>query len=151
MKKIILISIMTISLMGMSLFSADYKDAVPVLKVMTTSLEEFILSMEKAEDAKGIVSALDNYSKAVVEFAPDVRKMMKKYPELKDETTHPELLKPFTKKMEDLAKKLMKLFGKMAKYGDDPEVKEANKRWQKAMSSLKEKEKKEEETKEKEE
>lgn len=148
MKRSILIIVLTVFFLSTTIYSGSYKDATPVLKEMVESLEMFIVNMEKAEDAKGIVLALDNYSKAVLKFAPALKKMMKKYPELKDETTHPEELKPFTKKMEELTKKMMKLYGKLAKYVKDPDVKEANKRWEKAMSSLDDKEEKEEETEE---
>lgn len=136
MRKISVFIILSMFILNFSLIGAKYDDAVPVIKKMTRSLETFLLNLEKADNAKAIAATLDNYSKDVLEFAPDVKAMMKKYPELKDEKNHPERLKPYTKKFEDLTKKLMKIYGKLGKYMDDPAVKEASKRWQKAMSSL---------------
>ena len=147
MKKISLFIVLGIFILNFSVSGAKYDDAVPIIKKMIASLEAFISNMEKGKDAKAIATALDNYSKAVQEFAPDVRKMMKDYPELKDEKNHPEELRPYTKKFEDLTKKMMGLFVKVRKYINDPIVKEANKNFMKAMSTLEDKQEEEEDIK----
>ena len=136
MKKIVFLVILAVFIFNFSLSGAKYDDAVPIMKKMIGSLEAFISNIEKGENAKAIASALDTYSKDVLAFAPKVKEMMKQYPELKDEKNHPEELKPYTKKFEDLTKKLMKIYGKLGKYMSDPLVIEANKRWMKAMASL---------------
>lgn len=125
--------------------SGKYDDVKPIIKQMADSLETFIASLEKVENADGVVNALDEYAKATVKIAPKVRKIMEKYPELKDETVRPEELKPLLDKMDELAKKLAGVYGKLGQYANDPKVKAAIKRWQKAMALLEGEEEEEEE------
>jgi hypothetical protein len=72
----------------------------------------------------------------IKKLAPKIREIMKKYPELKDEKTHPEELKPLLKKMEELGKKLFGVMGKIQQFRSDPKVKEANNRFMEAMAAM---------------
>ena len=120
----------------LSIHAAKYDDAVPVMKKMIASIESFTVNINKAADGKEIAAAMDQYAKEIKSYAADVVQLMKKYPELKDDKNHPESLKPFTKKFEELSKKLMQLYGKLGKYMDDPDVKAANERMMKAMAAM---------------
>ena len=117
-----------------------YSDAKPIIEEMAVSLEKFVLGLEKASDANAVAAALDAYSDVIVKLAPKAKAVMEKYPELKEETMHPEELKPLLTRMDDLAKRLAGLFGKIGQYSEDPKVKAALERWEKTMAMLDEEE-----------
>ena len=146
MRKLVIFILLVTVGSGLSIYSAGkYVHLKPIIKDMVDSLEIFILGMEKAENADAVAAALDKYSEATLKIAPKVKEMMKKYPELKNETNRPKELKPLMDKSDELAKKLIGLFGKISKYAKNPKVKAANERWQKAMASLDDEETKKEE------
>jgi hypothetical protein len=113
-----------------------YAEVKSFIEKMTVSLEKFITDMEKAENAGAVVSALDAYTNVMKELAPKAKELLKKYPELKDEKTHPEELKPLLKKMDELGKKMFGVLGKIQQFADDPQVKEANKRFMDTMAAM---------------
>ena len=137
MKKYLVLSVIVLFVFSGTLgFAKDYKDAEPVLKEMLLSLEKFVGGLEKAETSPAIAAALTEYTKAMNGFAPRLKKIMKKYPELGDEKTHPETLKPITLKMEEITKKLFKVFGKITANVSDPEVKAALDEMNKASAKM---------------
>jgi len=137
MKKWVVWILFVAGCFGLMVHGSDkYSKVKPIIKEMADTLEKFIVDLEKAENAGAVAEALDVYSKATVEIAPKVKKMMEKYPELKDETMRPKELKPLLDKMDELAKKLMGVYEKIGKYASDPKVKAATKRWEKAMALL---------------
>ena len=84
-----------------------------------------------------VAAAFDYHTKAMTTLAPKMKEILKKYPELEDEKTHPEELKPLLTKMDELAKRLTGLMmGKFGQYAKDPKVLEAMKRWQKASNAM---------------
>ena len=123
-------------LMGTTMFANDYKDAIPVINMMQTSIEKFIGGLEKADSAQTIAAAVNEYTKDVKTFAPLFRVILKKYPELEDEKNHPEALKPQLLKVVETTKKLMVLYGKIGKHMSDPEVKKALDELTKASAAL---------------
>ncbi len=122
----------------------SYDDAEPIIKELVLSLETFIKVLEKADTAPEIAVALKGYSKSMNEVAPKFAKIIKKYPELGDEKTHPESLKPLIVKMEDMSKKLIKLFSKINAHMSDPGVKAAFEEMNKASAKMDPKEEAEE-------
>ena len=135
--RIVVVCFWVWTLAGLGLYGGGkYSDAKPVIEEMAVSFEKFIVGLEKAADADSVAAALDSYSNVVVKLAPKVKTVMKKYPELKDETTHPEELKPLLRKMDDLTKRMAGLFGKIGQYSEDPKVKAALERWEKTMGLL---------------
>lgn len=127
----------------------SYEDAEPVIKELVISLEKFIGGLEKAGSAAEIAGALNLYSKRMNEVAPKFAKIIKKYPELGDENTHPETLKPLIAKMENMTKKLIKLFSKINAHMSDPQVKAAFEEMNKASAKMDPKSDEEEEGEEK--
>ncbi len=135
-RKIFVLLIALSFVFGSTMFAKDYKDAEPVLKEMLFSLEKFVGGLEKAETSPAIAAALTEYTKAINGFALRLKKIMKKYPELRDEKTHPETLKPLTLKMEEITKKLFKVFSKITANVSDPEVKAALDEMNKASAKM---------------
>lgn len=145
MKRFVLGVIVLTLLAGPALYAGGkYADVKPVLEEMAKAFEQFVTGLEKAENADAVAVVLNAHTKATLAIAPKVKEIMKKYPELKDEKTHPEELKPLLDKMDELAKKLMGLFGKLGQYAKDPKVQDVMTRWEKAMKSLDDEEEKEE-------
>ncbi len=130
--------------------SGKYADVKPIIGEMVAALEKFVTEMGNAGNADAVAAALDNHTKAMIALTPKMKEILKKYPELKDETIEPEELKPLINKMEELAKKLGGLYAKIGQYSSDPKVQEASKRWQKAAMAMEGEEKKDEEAKEEE-
>ena len=145
MKKFVIGVFVLTLLAGSAVYAGGkYADAKPLLEEMLKGFEKFVSGLEKAENADAVAAVLDAHTKATLAIAPKVKEIMKKYPELKDEKTHPEELKPLLAKMDELTKKLMGLFGKLGQYAKDPKVQDVMKRWENAMKSLDDKEEKEE-------
>ena len=137
MKKVALFAVLAlIFFAGLVYSNGKYAEAKPIVEKMTVSLEKFIANLERAENADAVVSALDAYTNVMKELAPKAKELLKKYPELKDEKTHPEELKPLLKKMDELGKKMFGVLGKIQQFADDPQVKEANKRFMDTMAAM---------------
>lgn len=137
MKKVALFAVSALILFaGFVYSSGKYAEAKPIIKQMTVSLEQFITNLEKAENAGAVVSALDAYTDVMKKLAPKAKALLIKYPELKDEKTHPEELKPLLKKMDELGKKMFGVMSKIQQFANDPQVKAANKRFMDTMAAM---------------
>jgi hypothetical protein len=137
MKKIALFALVGLILFaGIVYGGGKYAEIKPIIEKMAVSLEKFITGMEKAENADAVVAALDAYTDVMKDLAPKVKELLKKYPELKDEKTHPEELKPLLKKMEELGKKMFGVMGKIQQFANDPKVKEAYNLFMKTMAAM---------------
>jgi soluble cytochrome b562 len=137
MKKVALFAVVGLVLWaGVIYGGGKYADVKPFIEKMAVSLEKFITDMEKAENADDVVAELDALTEVMKKLAPKMREIVKKYPELKDERTHPEELKPLLKNMDELGKKLFGVMGKIQQFANEPHVKEANKRFMEAMAAL---------------
>ena len=147
MNKIIIFIVLLVFVFAVTVPAKSYEDAEPVIKDLVLSLEKFITGLEKADTAPEIAAVLSEYSKSMNELAPKFSKIIKKYPELNDEKTHPETLKPLISKMESMTKKLMKLFSKINAHMSDPQVKAALEEMNKASAKMDPKEEEEGEEK----
>ncbi|MEN8222803.1 MAG: hypothetical protein ABFR36_06045 [Acidobacteriota bacterium] len=146
-KKIALFVVMLVLVFGVNAPAKAYEDAEPVINKMLLSIEKFIGGLEKADTAPAIVSAINEYTKNIKTIAPLFKVILKKYPELEDEKTHPEVLKPQLMKMDATIKKLMVLYGKITKHMGNPEVKKALDEMTKASAAMDKEEEKEGEEK----
>ena len=115
-----------------------YARIKPLIEKMAVSFEKFVTDMEKAANADAVAAGLDAFTVVMKELGPKMREIVKKYPELKDEKTHPEELKPLLKKMDELGKKLFGVMGKIQQFTNDPKVKDAYNRFMAAMASMRE-------------
>lgn len=102
-------------------------------------MDNYLDDMEKANSADDIVSVIETFSNKMKALAPRMKAIMEKHPELKGMKGGklPEEYKELNDRMQKLMPRLIGVFGKMMKYGNDPKVKEAQKKFQKAMSSFK--------------
>ena len=137
MKKVALFAVVGLVLWaGVIYGGGKYAEIKPLIEKMAVSFEKFITGMEKAENADDVVAELDALTEVMKKLAPKMREIVKKYPELKDERTHPQELKPLLKNMDELGKKLFGVMGKIQQFANEPHVKEANKRFMEAMAAL---------------
>jgi hypothetical protein len=116
--------------------SEKYADAKKVLTQFADLTEDYVKNLNSAEDAESVAKALDDYTTPMKDVVPELVKILKKYPELKDETTHPEELKPLMKRFNKVFQNLMAASAKVMKYANNPAVQEANKRYKDTMSAL---------------
>lgn len=138
MKKLITGVTLVLLLVTFTVSAAEkYADAKPLIKEMIKVLEKFVVSLEKADNGAAIVAALDSHTKGMTKLTPGIKEMYKKYPEMKkNDVDLPDSMKHLDKKMKELTKKFVKLYSKIRKYGEDPKVKTAMERWQKAMMAM---------------
>jgi len=101
-------------------------------------MDNYMNDMEKADSADDIVDVLEAFSKKMETLAPRMKAIMEKHPELKGMKGGklPEEYKDINDRMQKIMPRMMGVFGKMMKYGNDPKVKEAQKKFQEAMSSF---------------
>jgi|GEM_PF-599573 len=139
MKRFVLGVIVLTLLAGSAIYAGGkYTEVEPVLAEMLKVFEKFVTGLEKAENADAVAAALDYHAKTAITLAPKMKEIMKKYPELKDENSHPEELKPLLTKMDELIKRMVVMYGKIGQYTKYPKVKEAFNRWQEAMKTMEE-------------
>lgn len=117
--------------------SEKYADAKKVLTKFADLTENYVKNLNSAENAGSVAKALDGYTTPMKDIMPEMVKILKKYPELKDEKTHPEELKPLMKRFNKVFQNLIAASAKIMKYANDPAVQEANKRYKETMSALK--------------
>lgn len=107
-------------------FSSEKKVMEKGAKIM----EDFLNSMEKADNAKGVAAALNTFADEMEIIKPQMEELQNKYPDLDDV---PEELAPVAKKYEELGMRMMSAMGKIMQYSDDPDVQAAQERLDKAM------------------
>ena len=139
MKKVALFAVVGLILFaGVVYGGGKYAKIKPLIEKMAVSFEKFVTDMEKAANADAVVAALDTFADVMKGLGPKMRDIVKKYPELKDEKTHPEELKSLLKKIDELGKKMFGVMGKIQQFVNDPKVKKANERFMAAMATMRE-------------
>jgi hypothetical protein len=116
--------------------SGKYNDVIEVNEDFMDATTEYIDSLDKADSAASVASALDEYADRMETLAPRMKKMAEKYPELKDPDKIPEALKKSTEKVEAMGIKMAGSMMKSMQYMMDSKVREAQMRFQKAMSLM---------------
>lgn len=99
-------------------------------------MEDYMNDMEKADSADDIVGVLEAFSKKMKELTPRMKAIMEKHPELKGMKGGklPEEYKEINDRMQKIMPRMIGVFGKMMKYGNDPKVKKAQEKFQEAIS-----------------
>jgi uncharacterized coiled-coil DUF342 family protein len=115
----------------------QYDDAKAVLGELAAALESFIENMEAAEGAEAIAECLDEFTASMSELVPGLNEIREKYPELKDESTHPEELKPLLQRVNKDFAGMMKAYGKVKENLSAAAVKESDDRYKEVMAKLK--------------
>jgi len=113
-----------------------YTDAKQVLESLAESLEKFVSDMAAAETADPIAKALDTFTESMETLVPRINEIGDKYPEIKNEDTHPEALKPLLGRVTSDFQQMMKAYAKVMENSEDPAVKQADDRYKQVMSGL---------------
>lgn len=110
-----------------------YADIKSVMTKFNENTEKWIEDMDKADSAQKVAAALRDFASHMKGLRSEMEKMEEKYPELKDMSDPPEVLKEEAQKMEELMMKIMTVMMKAAQYADDPEVQAAQKEFEEVM------------------
>ena len=102
-----------------------YSDIKSIMKKFNENTEKWVESMEKADTAKKVASALSDYTNVMKGLRVEMTEMEKKYPEITTMSDPPEELKEEAAKLEELTLKMMTTLMKAAQFADDPEVQKA--------------------------
>jgi hypothetical protein len=113
-----------------------YGDAKQAMGDMLNSMEKLAADLDKAEDAKAVASALNTFTGAMEKLKPKIQELEKKYPELNDEANLPPELAEYQTKLAEIGPKFGSAMMKIMQFADDPDVKEANEKFEKIMSDI---------------
>jgi len=102
-----------------------YAEVREAVNSYVSLLETFGTEIEAAQDAKAVAAAMNKLNEAMREVAPKIKTLTAKFPELNDDATTPEELKPFMVKMTDIHPKMMAAMQKANQFSDDPGVQAA--------------------------
>jgi len=112
-------------------------DPKSVMKDFLDTFEGYIDGMAKVESADDLVAVTESAIAKFEKLAPRMKAVTEKYPELKKMRPGgrmPEQFKEFEDRMKELGTKMFSSMGKLMKFMNDPKVKEAQRKLQKAMS-----------------
>jgi len=113
--------------------AGKYSDVRKLNAEFVKMTEAYVADLDKAQSAKDVAKAIDKYADQMQKIAPQMQRVSEKYPELKDNDKLPEELKESPAVAEEVAKKMVGTFMKIAPYMQDPEVQKAQKRLAEAM------------------
>jgi hypothetical protein len=113
-----------------------YGDAVEVNTKFADAMEDYIGDLDKADSAGTVAKAIDSFAAKVEKIAPRMKKLVEKYPELKNQDNYPEELKESQKRATELGQRMAGSFMKTMKHMRDAKVKTAHERLQKAMALM---------------
>lgn len=113
-----------------------YADAKKVLENLAGLIETFVKDMDQAEKSMSVAQVLDGFAEAMKELLPKISKIREKYPELDNQDTHPEELKPLLERIDKDFRAMMKSYGKVNEHIEDPAVKAADEKYKEVMSGL---------------
>jgi hypothetical protein len=110
-----------------------YSDAEKLNMEFVELMEEYIADLDKADNAKDVAKAMNNYADGMEDLWPKMQKVAEKYPELKDKSNPPEELKESQQKANEVSQKMAGSMMKTMQYMRDPEVRKAQQRLGKIM------------------
>ena len=98
----------------------EYADAKEVLGELLLHTEGFVTAADKAHDVDDAVAAVDKYYSNVSKLSPTLKKIMRKYPGLKENP--PEELKDLIEKLNNANKDCNRAMAALDNtYGQDPQ------------------------------
>ncbi len=106
----------------------DYSEVIEVNERYIDLLETYVGNLDKAGDATDVADALHELADGLEVLVPEMKKIMGKYPELKNEDQQPERVKALTQKSAEVAKQFIGSMTKVMPYMNDPQVREAQER-----------------------
>jgi len=88
-------------------------------------MNHYIEALEKAETPEQMAVAIHDYAQKIREFAPKMRALKTRYPELQNTKEVPEGLEDITLRLEETTNHLVVASARTKKYEDNPAVKKA--------------------------
>ena len=110
-----------------------YADAEELNEDAIKVMDAYVTELDKSENAKDVAAAINRFADEMEKLMPRMKKLVEKYPELKDTNNPPEELKHLQKKAEALGQKIAGSMMKIMPYMTDPEVQKAQERMNAAM------------------
>ena len=118
--------------------SLRYGDAKKVLNSLIKIYENFIFSIESTEEASIIAATIDTFSTDIENLLPEMERVNKKYPELKNfYSSPPDELKYEAETLKALEPSLNNAFFKMNLYSQNSSVQKSMERLGKVLERLK--------------
>ena len=118
----------------MSCGGRQYSDAIEVNNQFADACEEYINTMGKANNASSAAAATNKFAAKVEKITPQMRRITKKYPELRNRNNIPDELRKVRERSDNLGGKMAEVMMKTSlTYRDDPEVIKAQQRLQKSI------------------
>ncbi|MCP5051678.1 MAG: hypothetical protein GY940_31210 [bacterium] len=112
-------------------------DAKSILDDFFGAIDTFAGDVEKADTSEAFIASLENLASKMESIAPRMNDLQKKHPNLMKGDTLPEELKEYEERFKNLASKMMGMGMKAQKFGQDPKVQEALKKFTESMNALK--------------
>lgn len=128
MKKNLVLFLSVVLLFGFACSGGKYGDIKDALNDLIDMQEEYIKTIEKAQGASDVASAINRYADRFVQIKPRLQSFEQKYPELKQQKEPPAELKESFERLTQSAQKLATASMAMLKYLGDPEVQKATER-----------------------
>ncbi len=135
MKKMLMV--LFLSLLTMSFLTigcgGKYSEAEKLNREYIALVEDYIADIDKADNAKDVAKAMNQFADGMEELMPKMRELSEKYPELKDRSNPPEELIETQEKAGEMGQKMAGSMMKLMPYIMAPEVLSAQKRLAAAM------------------
>jgi hypothetical protein len=128
MKKNLVMLLSLVLLFGVACSGGKYGDIKDALNDLIDMQEEYINTIQKAQAASDVASAINRYADRFIQIKPRLESFEQKYPELKKQKEPPEELKESFEKLTKSAERLATASMTMLKYLNDPEVQKATER-----------------------
>ncbi len=133
MKKWMTLAVCLLALVLVTGCGGKYSDVEKANEEYVQIIEDYIAALDKADDSKSVVKAMNNFSDDLEELWPKMQELAEKYPELDNEDNLPDELKESQVRAEEVGAKMAGSFMKIMKYMEDPEVMAAQERMGKIM------------------
>ena len=114
-----------------------YADVIPVLEKYIKANEDYASAFDSVKSADDVVAAMNKLTEEMKTLAPKMKEIGEKYPEFQNQENPPAELKPLMDRLTGIMGKMMGAMSKVAEYGQDPKVQEAQKAYQDVMSTMK--------------
>ncbi len=106
----------------------DYSEVIEVNEKYIELLETYTSNLDSAGGASDVADAMHELADGLEVVLPEMKKLMGKYPELKNEAKQPERIKALTQKATEVAQQFIGSMAKVMPYMNDPEVRQAQER-----------------------
>jgi len=114
----------------------EYGDLKDLMSAQAKVMENYIEAMSKVESPEDVVVAMNNFTLEMKGLIPEMKKTLKKYPELSNIQAPPEPLKAQAEEMRVLSSKLQAATMKTMQFMNDPEVQKAMQKQSEVMMAL---------------